>query len=69
MQSGKAPGPDGFPIELYKNFGEKRLVPLLDMYKESYTKGILPPSLRHAIITLILKPNHQMNAPLSVLLV
>ena len=55
MQSGKAPGPDGFPIEFYKCFREKLLVPLLAMYKESYTKGILPPSLRLAIIMLSLK--------------
>jgi len=57
MQSRKAPGPDGFPMEFYKRFGEKLLVPLLDMLKESYIKGILPPSLRLAIITLTLKPN------------
>ena len=52
MQSGKAPGPDGFPIEFYMRFEEKLLAPLLDMFKEFYIKGILPPSLRLAIITL-----------------
>uniref|UniRef100_A0A8C7WYP2 Reverse transcriptase domain-containing protein n=1 Tax=Oryzias sinensis TaxID=183150 RepID=A0A8C7WYP2_9TELE len=61
MQSGKAPGPDGFPIEFYKKFGEKLLAPLLAMYEESYTKDILPPSLRLASITLILKPNKPPN--------
>ena len=61
MQSGKAPGPDGFPIEFYMRFEEKLLAPLLDMFKEFYIKGILPPSLRLAIITLILKPNKPPN--------
>ncbi len=56
MNSGKAPGPDGLPVEIYKTFS-KRLMPyLLEMYTESYETGILPPSLRSALITLVLKP-------------
>lgn len=54
MQSGKTPGADGFPIEFYRKFKEKLLIPLLAMYEESYVKEILPPPLRLAIITLIL---------------
>lgn len=57
MQSGNALGPSGFPVEFYKKFGEKLLAPLLAMYEDSYTKGTLPPSLRLAIMTLILKQN------------
>ncbi|KAF7646191.1 hypothetical protein LDENG_00191820 [Lucifuga dentata] len=56
MNSGKAPGPDGFPIEFYKLFKEKLLAPLLGVYEEAYEEGILPPTLRLAMITLILKP-------------
>lgn len=72
LKYGKAPGPDGFPIEFYKRFGEKLLALLLAMYEESYTKVIFLPSLRLAIITLILKPNKPPNEyssfrPISVM--
>lgn len=56
INSGKVPGPDGFPIEFYKTFKEKLLIPLINMFEESYQTGTLPPSLRLAMITLILKP-------------
>ena len=61
MNSGKAPGPDGLPIEFYKTFGKQLVRPLLDMYEESFDKGMLPDSLRLALITLILKPNKSPN--------
>ena len=57
MNSGKAPGPDGLPIEFYKTFRKLLVRPLLDMYDESFNTGTLPDSLRLALITLILKPN------------
>ena len=56
LSSGKAPGPDGLPIELYKTFAGKLLPHLLEMFNKSYEKGILPPSLRAAVISLLLKP-------------
>ena len=56
LSSGQAPGPDGLPIELYKTFAGKFLPHLLEMFNESYEKGILPPSLRAAVISLLLKP-------------
>ena len=56
MKGGKASGPDGLPIDIYKLFKEKLIAPLLDMYAESFERGYLPPSLRSALITLILKP-------------
>lgn len=61
MNSGKAPGPDGLPIEFYKTFSRRLVRPLLDMFEESFTNGKLPDSLRLAIITLILKPNKPPN--------
>uniref|UniRef100_A0A3Q3GBT7 Reverse transcriptase domain-containing protein n=1 Tax=Kryptolebias marmoratus TaxID=37003 RepID=A0A3Q3GBT7_KRYMA len=57
MNSGKTPGPDGLPIEFYKAFKNKLILPLLNMYEESYKAGLLPDSLRLATITLLLKPN------------
>lgn len=36
-------------------FQEKLQTPLINMYDESYRNGTLPPSLRLAMITLILK--------------
>lgn len=45
MNSGKAPGPDGLPIEIYKKFSNKLLPHLLERFNESYERGILPPSL------------------------
>lgn len=56
MKSGKTPGPDGIPIEIYKLFPDKLLPPLLEMFEEAYQSGILPPSLQTALITLVPKP-------------
>lgn len=56
MSSGKAPGPDGLPVEIYKTFSKRLMPHLLEMYTESYETGILPPSLRSALITVVLKP-------------
>lgn len=56
INSGKAPGLDGFTIEFYKTFKEKIIVPLFNMYEEAFKNEVLPPTLRQAMITLILKP-------------
>ncbi|CAJ1062856.1 LINE-1 reverse transcriptase -like protein [Xyrichtys novacula] len=57
MQNGKAPGPDGYPVEFYKIFSNK-LAPLLSkMYTDSLGKGLLPQTLTEASISLILKPD------------
>lgn len=55
LQSGKAPGPDGFSSEFYKEFHDLLIDPLLNMFNDSSKKGILPQSLREAHISLILK--------------
>ena len=55
MQSNKAPGPDGFPVEFFKKFKDK-LAPLLhSVYIESLESGSLPPTLRQASINVLLK--------------
>lgn len=55
MQSGKCPGPDGFPAELKKMFSDKLTPLLLNMFNESFQSGTLPPTLCQATIYLILK--------------
>lgn len=56
LKGGKAPGPDGIPIKIYKNYKNMLSVSLLNMCKESLKKGELPISLWNTLITLILKP-------------
>uniref|UniRef100_A0A3P9C0F7 Reverse transcriptase domain-containing protein n=1 Tax=Maylandia zebra TaxID=106582 RepID=A0A3P9C0F7_9CICH len=55
LQSGKAPGPDGFGPEFYKKMAKHVAGPLLGMYTESLERGVLPPTLNLAHISLILK--------------
>jgi len=43
INRGKAPGPDGLPVEIYKTFSKILMPHLLEMYTESYETGILPP--------------------------
>lgn len=59
MQSGKAPGPDGYPIEFYKKFADKLTPLLLDMFNDSLDRGALPQTLTEASITLLLKPGKE----------
>lgn len=61
MNKGMAPGPDGLPVEIYKTFSGKLLPHLLDMFNESYENRILPPSLRSAVISLLLKPSKSLS--------
>lgn len=55
MQSGKSPGPDGFPSEFFKKFSTLLSPYLTTVLAESFQLGSLPPSLNEAIITLISK--------------
>ena len=57
MNGGKASGPSGLPIDIYKCFKEMLVPPLFDMLVESIEAEHLPPSLSKALITLILKPD------------
>lgn len=55
MQSGKAPGPDGFPSEFFKRFSEQLAPILLSVFRESLSSQSLPLTMREATISLILK--------------
>ena len=59
MQSGKAPGPDGYPVEFFKKFADKLLPLLLNMFNDSLDRGTLPQTLTKASITLLLKPGKE----------
>ena len=56
LQSGKAPGLDGFTPEFYKKYHNPLLNPLIDMYQHSFNTKTLPPTIQEALITLICKP-------------
>lgn len=55
LRSGKAPGSDGLGSEFYKEFQNILLEPMMNMFNHSFECGTLPPSLREANISLILK--------------
>ena len=52
----KSPGPDGLPVEVYSQYGEVILQPLLEALFEAEEKGTLPDSMQEAIIILLSKP-------------
>lgn len=55
MRSGKSPGPDGYPVEFFKNFLNQLVPLLLEVYEDSLQRGFLPPTLMQASISLLLK--------------
>lgn len=55
MQNGKSLGPDGFPSEFFKTFSGSLASLLLSVFNESLSKNSLPPTMREATISLILK--------------
>lgn len=55
MKCHKAPGPDGYPNEFYKEFGDLLSPYLFKVYTQAYEVGRLPPTLNEAIITVLPK--------------
>uniref|UniRef100_A0A672FIX8 Reverse transcriptase domain-containing protein n=1 Tax=Salarias fasciatus TaxID=181472 RepID=A0A672FIX8_SALFA len=55
MQTGKSPGPDGFPCEFFKKFADQISPILLAVFEESLAFGSLPLTMRQAVISLIPK--------------
>lgn len=52
VNAGQAAGPDGIPIDIYKKFKSKFIIPVMEMFQASYKNGSLPPSPREAMITI-----------------
>ena len=74
LQSGKAPGIDGFTPEFYKKYQSHLMSPLMDMHRHSIDNKTLPPTTQEALITLIYKPETDpelmgSNRPISLLTV
>ena len=71
MTSGKAPGPDGFPTEIYKNL--PALIPVLARLTNLiYATGVFPKLLRRVFLVPLVKPGkdpHKVESrrPISLL--
>lgn len=55
LQNGKAPSPDGFRSEFYKEFSGLLVDPLIRMFNEVFSNNELPQTLREANISVLLK--------------
>lgn len=65
MPNNKAPGPDGFPAEFYKQFWSILSPLFMRMISESKQNSKLPASTITATISLLLKPNKDPTIPSS----
>ena len=55
MASGKAPGPDGLPSELFKAGGREIINKLVTLYGNNWSKRSVPQDLKDALIVHIFK--------------
>lgn len=55
LKSGKAPGPDVFPVKFYKKFAAKMAPFLLEVYGECFETKTLPTTMAQATISVFLK--------------
>lgn len=72
LACGKAPGSDGLTADFYKAYQNLLAPQLIVAYAEALESGSLPPTMREAIVTLLLKPGKdpqrcQSYRPLSLL--
>ena len=65
LANGKTPGPDGIPTEFYSAYLDTLAPKLTTLYNSSYERGILPPSLREALLVPIPKPGKDPSSPSS----
>lgn len=65
MQSGKAPGPDGFPVEFMKHFWSMLAPLFLRMVTDIKSNGRITPNMNTAAIKLLLKPDKDPALPSS----
>ncbi|KAM7286924.1 hypothetical protein ISCGN_030625 [Ixodes scapularis] len=57
LAKGKAPGPDGLPVEFYLKFWDLLADPLVKIYQMSIEEGCLPQSMRQGVLKLLCKDN------------
>ena len=55
----KAPGPDGIPLELFKELSEEFLEPILDLLNSWWNNTDIPPEALQARVVLIFKKRRQ----------
>lgn len=71
LNSGKSPGPNGYPSEFYKRYGTKLGPHRLKVIEEARDLGCLPQDWHHAEITVFHKPRrppecHASYRPISL---
>lgn len=67
IQSGKAPGLDGFPVEYYMVYIDNLAPVLTEVYSESLAAGQLPNTFNESVISVILKKGKDSLDPSSYL--
>lgn len=55
LQSNKSPGPDGYTTEFFKTYSAALAPILVRVFNDARGKGLLPPTMSEASITLLLK--------------
>lgn len=65
LQSSKAPGPDGYTPEFYKKFLADIAPLFLDVFNESFERGLLPATFYQASISLLHKKDKDPLDPAS----
>ena len=55
MKHGKAMGPDGIPVEVWKSLGEEGVDMLLDLLQKIFEQEKMPEEWRDSVIVLIFK--------------
>jgi len=65
MHCNKAPGPDGFPAEFYKEFWSTLAPTFYRMILKIEENNVLPPNLNSANISLLLTPGKDPTLPSS----
>lgn len=55
VQSSNSPGLDGYPTDFLKKFSDQLALLLLSVFEESLSLKTLPPTMRRAVISVILK--------------
>ena len=65
MPNNKAPGPDGYPVEFYKEFWTTLAPTFYKMLLEIKENQKIPPNMNLANITVLLKPGKDPTLPSS----